>query len=83
MDAYFRQITPGEYPLIVLMLNIKPDLVDVNVHPSKLQVKFLDSQKIYQIVYDTVYKCLSENKISYVMHDYNKSVSDIQYNKSS
>lgn len=83
MDAYARQITPGEYPLIVLMLNIKPDLVDVNVHPSKLQVKFLDSQKIYQIVYDTVYRCLGENKISDVMHDYTKSGSDIQYNKPS
>lgn len=83
MDAYSRQITPWEYPLVVLMLNINPDLVDVNVHPSKLQVKFLDSQKIYQTVYDAVYKCLGENKISDVMHGYNRDDSTVKYNKPS
>lgn len=66
IDAYRRQITPGEFPLVVLMINIDSSMVDVNVHPSKQQVKFLDSQKIYQIVFDTVQKCLWDNKISNV-----------------
>jgi DNA mismatch repair protein MutL len=70
MDAYRRQLTPGEYPLAVVMIDIKSDLVDVNVHPSKLQVKFLDSQKIYQLVYDNVYNCLGENKIAEVTNNY-------------
>lgn len=76
MDAYSRQISSGEFPLVVLMLDIKPDLVDVNVHPSKLQVKFVDSQKIYQNVYSSVYKCLGENKISTVSEaDFQKNFS--------
>ncbi len=70
MDAYRRQLTPWEYPLAVVMIDIKSDLVDVNVHPSKLQVKFLDSQKIYQLVYDNVYSCLGENKIAEVTDNY-------------
>ncbi len=70
MDAYRRQLTPGEYPLAVIMIDIKSNLVDVNVHPSKLQVKFLDSQKIYQLVYDNVYNCLGENKIAEVTDNY-------------
>ncbi len=73
MDAYRRQLTPWEYPLAVVMIDIKSDLVDVNVHPSKLQVKFLDSQKIYQLVYDNVYNCLGENKIAEVTDNYYKS----------
>jgi DNA mismatch repair protein MutL len=52
------------------MLDIKSELVDVNVHPSKLQVKFIDSQKIYQAVYSSVYSCLGENKISSVVKEF-------------
>jgi DNA mismatch repair protein MutL len=40
------------------MLDIKPDLVDVNVHPSKLQVKFVDTQSVYKNVYESVLTCL-------------------------
>ncbi len=54
MDAYHRQLTPGEYPFVVLMLDMDPSMVDVNVHPSKLQVKFADSKLVYQVVYDTI-----------------------------
>ena len=70
MDAYNRQISPWEFPFVVLKLDIKPELIDVNVHPSKMQVKFVDSQKIYQLVYNSVYKCLSDNKITSVVHDF-------------
>lgn len=70
MDAYNRQISPWEFPFVVLKLDIKPELIDVNVHPSKMQVKFVDSQKIYQLVYSSVYKCLSDNRITSVVHDF-------------
>ena len=59
MDAYVRQITPGEYPLAILMFKIDPSEVDVNVHPAKLQVKFADSQMIYQ----TISELLGKHKI--------------------
>jgi DNA mismatch repair protein MutL len=55
------------------MIDIKSDLVDVNVHPSKLQVKFLDSQKIYKLVYNNVYNCLGENKVAEVTENYYKT----------
>ncbi len=64
MDAYRRQLTPWEYPLAILMLDVKSDMVDINVHPSKLQVKFVDSQWIYQSVYNTVLSCLWNSKIT-------------------
>jgi len=64
MDAYHRQITPGEYPFVVLMMDMDPTMVDVNVHPSKLQVKFADSKLVYQVVYDTIAGALGGNKIA-------------------
>lgn len=64
MDAYHRQITPGEYPFAFLMIESTPGMVDVNVHPRKLEVKFADPGKVYDIVFHTVQKALSENKIA-------------------
>ncbi|MBR4633583.1 hypothetical protein IKO50_01115 [bacterium] len=40
------------------MLDVDPKIVDVNVHPSKLQVKFADSQTIFQLVYNTISETL-------------------------
>jgi len=58
LDAYSRQITPGEYPFAVLMIKTEPGIVDVNVHPRKSEVKFVDSNRIYQIVNSNVKKTL-------------------------
>lgn len=64
MEAYRRQIVPGSYPFVVLFLDVAPELVDVNVHPRKLEVKFLESQKIYDAVYRTVSTVFGEQKIA-------------------
>ena len=71
MDAYSRQITPWEYPFAILILDVDPKIVDVNVHPSKLQVKFADSQQIFQLVYNTISDTLWQNKISHQTQHYN------------
>ena len=70
MDAYSRQITPWEYPFAILKLDVDPKIVDVNVHPSKLQVKFADSQIIFQLVYNTIIETLWQNKISHQTQHY-------------
>ena len=42
MQAYSRWLEPGMCPFVVLFLDLKPNLVDVNVHPRKEEVKFYD-----------------------------------------
>ena len=64
MDAYHRQISPGEYPFALLMIESTPGMVDVNVHPRKLEVKFADPGKMYDIIFHTVQKTLGENKVA-------------------
>jgi len=64
LDAYRRQITPGEYPLGILFIDIDPSKVDVNVHPRKLEVKFLDSQHVFQTVHHLVQEVLWWHKIT-------------------
>ena len=67
-DAYARQITPGEYPFAILFLEVAPGLVDVNVHPKKLEVKFVDSNQVYQLINASIRQILWEQKIAWVDH---------------
>ena len=68
LDAYVRQITPGEYPFAILMLTVKPSFVDVNVHPKKLEVKFLDPNQVFSLVNESVKRTLWIHKIVEVEH---------------
>lgn len=72
MDAYYRQIAPNEYPLAILMIEAKPSFVDVNVHPRKLEVKFADSRKVYDMIYSNVRNTLWEQRISTISQQFSK-----------
>jgi DNA mismatch repair protein MutL len=71
MQAYSRWIEPGMYPFVILFLDLDSALVDVNVHPRKEEVKFLDPGTIYNLVFNTIKENLEqekgiEDKASYV-----------------
>lgn len=51
----------GKFPLFVLNISLPSDEIDVNVHPSKMEIKFRESKKIYDLVYSAVLQTLSEN----------------------
>jgi len=53
-SAYEKLLERGEYPLFVLFIEVDPSKVDVNVHPSKLEVKFDDEKNIYSFVHAVV-----------------------------
>lgn len=49
-EAYRGLTEPGRYPAAVLLLEIPPADVDVNVHPTKIEVRFRDSGRIHGLV---------------------------------
>jgi DNA mismatch repair protein MutL len=51
MEAYRSLLMHGQYPLCFVSLTCPPDQVDVNIHPTKSQVKFVDSKKAFRTVY--------------------------------
>ena len=57
--AYEHLLEKGSFPFCVLFLSIDPRRVDVNVHPSKMEVKFEDESSIYRFVFSTVRKALA------------------------
>ena len=64
VSSYENMISSGEYPLYVLFLNIDPKQVDVNVHPSKLEVKFSNERNIYTILNAVVRQTLFHNDLT-------------------
>lgn len=46
-EAYRGLLLTGRYPIAILSLEMPPDWVDVNVHPTKLEVRFQDSGRLY------------------------------------
>lgn len=50
VDAYGTQLAPDRYPFAVCFLTLPPNAVDVNVHPRKLEVRFVDEAGIHEQV---------------------------------
>ena len=61
--AYKNFIPKHRFAKIVLYLDINPTLIDVNIHPSKAQVKFRNEQEITKIVIKTLNHCISRVKL--------------------
>ncbi len=57
-EAYRGLIEPGRYPTAVLMLEMDPRAVDVNVHPAKIEVRFRDQSMIHSTVLRAVREAL-------------------------
>ena len=64
--AFDQNLNIGKFPFAVLNLSISPSEVDVNVHPAKLEVKFENESKVFEIIYHGVTNALLE---------YHKSIS--------
>ena len=59
-NAYGDFLMKRQYPFFVLYLTIPVDEIDVNVHPNKLDVKFLKSNLVYSVVFEAVSRALND-----------------------
>ena len=57
-EAYATHLMKRKHPLAILMVEVPPPLVDVNVHPQKMEVRFWDEQAIFRAVYHAVQNTL-------------------------
>ena len=62
-DAYHTFMMQHKYPFTSLYLTIKGEDVDINVHPTKMEVRFSKQQEIYQFVYDAVLQGLQKKEL--------------------
>lgn len=61
-DVYRRYLSDKRYPVVVLNIEVDPYLVDVNVHPSKLEVRFSKEMVLKEILMSGISAALSSNK---------------------
>jgi len=58
IKAYHTMLMVGRYPIAVLFIKISPELVDVNVHPAKAEIRFRDANCIFSEVQRAVRRAL-------------------------
>ena len=61
-EAYKNQKMVGKFPGCVIHLTVKPNEVDVNVHPAKTEVKFRREQEVFAAVYHAVLSALNRDR---------------------
>ena len=61
VQAYHTLLPVGRYPLAVLFVELDPAEVDVNVHPRKTEVRFVDSNKIFRAVQRSVRRAIIDS----------------------
>lgn len=60
-EAYRNSIMVGKFPACVLYIEIPPNTIDVNVHPTKIEVRFSDEKLMHEAVYFAVKNSLMKN----------------------
>ncbi|MBO5488301.1 MAG: DNA mismatch repair endonuclease MutL [Eubacterium sp.] len=53
-EAYKSYLMNHRYPFVVLMLEIDSHYVDVNVHPTKMEIRFSNQQEVYDLFYESI-----------------------------
>lgn len=61
--AFENILEKGDYPFFILFVTLDPKKVDVNIHPSKLEVKFDDEKDIYNFVLSVVRKSIGSHDL--------------------
>ncbi len=63
VSAYGEILAHGGFPFYAVFLQVDPQRVDVNVHPSKMEVKFADDRLLYAILRNTVRQALTSTAV--------------------
>ncbi len=57
-DAYYTYKPDGKYPVVIINIYVDPTLVDVNIHPTKQDVKISKINDLYNLIYETIKEAL-------------------------
>lgn len=64
MSAFEQLLPSGHFPLYLIYLTIDPAQIDINIHPTKTEIKFQDERAVYAIIHAAVRRALGKFNIS-------------------
>lgn len=59
-NAFKSFSTVNKYPFFIIFIDLYPEFVDVNIHPTKSEIKFKDERSLYKVVFDAVHSALKK-----------------------
>ena len=62
-EGYGNRLMQHQYPFTVLNYHIPPEVMDVNVHPTKMEIRFSEEVKIYEVTRDAIVSALMEKEL--------------------
>ena len=62
-DAYAGYSMPKKYPFTSLHFHIEPDIIDVNVHPTKMELRFSEGERVYKELYQAVHEAIMRRNV--------------------
>lgn len=62
-DAYKSFLMQHKYPFVVLHLQMDGSMLDINVHPAKMEVRFWDNDRVYRLVESTIREALEQKEL--------------------
>jgi len=77
MNGYDQILAPDYIPSYFIYLNIDPSRIDINIHPSKTEIKFEDERSIWQILLASVKEAIGRNNLSPTLDFSKEGVIDI------
>ncbi len=75
-QSYKNSIMVGRFPMCILNIELDPALVDVNVHPAKIEVRFANEKPIFNLIYYAV-KTAIENDSTVIEADFSPKLSQV------
>lgn len=70
-EAYKGRLISKEYPQSVLFIEMSPDLIDVNVHPAKTEVRFRDEKSIFSAIVNALKEAINKTIPNFSLHQSN------------
>jgi DNA mismatch repair protein MutL len=64
MQNFYQLLPKDSYPLYILFIDLDPKKIDVNVHPTKQEIKFDDEKIVYSFIHSAVKRALAQHSIT-------------------
>ena len=63
IDSYHTKIPINQYPIVILNIKVDPSLIDVNIHPTKMDIKFSKINDLKEMLTNTISSKLNKNRV--------------------